>query len=162
VVPLELIAAAESAMRDSLSSGAALGYPMTGVRATMVAAEFDEALSNTVAFGMAGADAVRKGMDENVKLLEPWMRLVVDVPAGYGGNIIGDVSARRGEVKKYEVRSETEVAVIEAYAPLANLFDYIDAMRSQSQGRASVSMEPHQYREAPAEVLHRLLNPADY
>jgi elongation factor G len=162
VIPMEFESAALSAMRGSLESGAALGYPMMNVRATLVGAEMDEALSNAVAFEMAGADAIRKGMDENIKLLEPWMRLVVTVPGDYGGAIVGDINSRRGEVHRYDMRSDSNVAEIEAYAPLANLFDYIDAVRSLSQGRASTSMEPHAYKEAPPDVLHRLLNPTDY
>src|SRR5262249_40572852 len=144
-LPGELLSAALSAVSGSLESGAALGYPMMNVRATIVDAEMDEQLSTTVAFEMAGADAVRKGMEDNIKLLEPWMRLVVTVPGEYGGAIVGDVNARRGEVQRYDMKSESNVAEIEAFAPLANLFDYIDAVRSLSQGRASTSMEPHEY-----------------
>src|SRR5262249_3690989 len=132
VIPMEFEAAALSAMRGSLESGAALGYPLMDVRASLVGAEMDEALSRAVAFEMAGADAIRKGMDDNIKLLEPWMRLVVTVPGDYGGAIVGDINSRRGVVNNYRMESDTDVAVIEAYAPLANLFDYIDAVRSLS------------------------------
>lgn len=161
-IAAEFINAAVSSVRGAMESGAALGYPMMNVRATVVDLEVDEQLSTTVAFEMAGADAVRKGMDDNIALLEPWMKLVVRVPGDYSSGVVGDIGARRGEVKRYEMVSETNTAEIEAYAPLANLFDYIDAVRSLSQGRASTSMEPHTYKPAPDDVVHRLLHPEDY
>jgi elongation factor G len=161
VLPAEFVAAAEAGVRGALDSGE-LGYPVMNVRATIVNGEMDEQLSSDVAFQAAGADAVRKAMRDNMVLLEPWMKIMVVVPEVYGGGIIADVSSRKGEVKRYDMDSDTGVAQIEVYAPLANLFDYTESVRSISQGRAASAMEPFEYRPAPDEVLHRLLHPEDY
>ncbi len=160
-VPANFVAAAEAGVRGALDSGE-LGYPVMNVKATIVDAEMDEELSSETAFQAAGADAVRKAMRDNTKLLEPWMKVLVIVPAAYGGAIQGDLSARRGEVYGLSLQSESGVMQIEAHAPLGNLFDYIDAVRSLSQGRAASTMEPWQYKEAPPEVMHRLLHPEEY
>ena len=132
------------------------------VKATLVDGKADEELSSDVAFEAAGADAVRKAMRNNMDLLEPWMKLQVQVPAVYGGSIIADINARRGEVHRSEYESPDSLAEIEAHVPLATLFDYADKLRSLSQGRGASSMEPLKYGKAPAEVLDRLLHPEDY
>jgi elongation factor G len=93
-------------------------------------------------------------------LLEPWMRLQVQVPEEYVGSIIADIGARRGEVRT--LVSHERVGSVEAYVPLAGMFDYADKVRSLSQGRASSTMEPFEYRPAPDDVLRRLLHPEDY
>jgi elongation factor G len=161
LLPAEFVAAAEAGVRGALDSGE-LGYPVMNVQATIVDAEMDEQLSSEVAFAAAGADAVRRAMRDNMMLLEPWMKILVIVPNEYGGAIIGDINARKGEIDAYELGSETGVTQIVAHAPLANLFDYIDAVRSLSQGRAAPTMEPWAYKPAPEEVMHRLLHPEDY
>jgi elongation factor G len=150
---------AEQGVRGALESGE-LGYPVMNVKATIIGGQADLELSNDVAFQAAGADAVHKAMRENMLLLEPWMRLQVQVPEEYVGSIIADVGARRGEVRT--LVSQDRVGSIEAYVPLAGMFDYADKVRSLSQGRASSTMEPFEYRPAPEEVLRRLLHPEDY
>jgi elongation factor G len=99
-------------------------------------------------------------MRDNMVLLEPWMRLQVQVPDDYAGSIIADISSRRGSVQNFT--SENRVAIIEAFVPLAGMFDYADKVRSLSQGRANSSMEPFRYQPAPDEVLQRLLHPEDF
>jgi elongation factor G len=160
-LPEEFVAAAERGVRGALDSGE-LGYPMMNVKATIVDGKYDEEVSNEVAFEAAGADAVRKGMRDNMCLLEPWMRLQVQVPGVYGGAVNGDVSARRGEVNNFDLDTESDLANIVAHVPLANLFNYADSLRSLSQGRGSSTMEPLDYRPAPDDVLDRLLNPEKY
>jgi elongation factor G len=161
VIPPEWIAAAEAGVRGALDSGE-IGFPVMNVKATLVDAQKDDTLSNDVAFQAAGNDAVLKAMRGNMILLEPWMKVLVEVPEQFAGALIGDIGARRGEVKRFENRSEVGVAEIEAYAPMGNLFDYADKSRSLSQGRASYSMEPSAYKPAPHEVLDRLLHPENY
>jgi elongation factor G len=158
-LPPALLAAAEEGLRGGLESGE-VGYPVMNVRATIVGAEVHDETSNETAFQAAGADAVRQAMRHNVLLLEPWMKLQVQVPAEFVGPVIADVGARRGEVQKTEVLGP--LGTVEAYVPLAEMFDYADRVRSLSQGRASSTMEPHRYRPAPDEVLHRMLHPEDY
>ncbi len=157
----EWIAAAEAGVRGALDSGE-IGFPVMNVKATIVDAQKDDAMSSDVAFQAAGNDAVMKAMRGNMLLLEPWMKLLVEVPEQFGGALIGDIGARRGEVKRFENRSEIGVAEIEAYAPMGNLFDYADKSRSLSQGRASYTMEPSRYMPAPPDVLDRLLHPENY
>src|SRR5205807_6606999 len=100
-------------------------------------------------------------MRDNMTLLEPWMKVMVQVPAEYLGSLISDVGARKGEVDQAETVDHV-VGTMTAFVPLSNLFDYIDKVRSLSQGRASSTMEPFEYKPAPDEVMHRLLHPEDY
>jgi elongation factor G len=159
VVPPLLLAAAEQGVRGALDSGE-LGYPVMNVRATITGLEVDEQLSNDTAFAAAGADAVRKAMRDNMVLLEPWMRLRVEVPDEFVGSIIAYIGGLRGEVQN--VMTENRLGSVEAFVPLAGLFDYADRVRSLSQGRASSTMEPFRYQAAPDEVLQRLLHPEEY
>jgi elongation factor G len=155
-LPEHFVAAAEQGIRNALESGE-LGYPVMNVRATIVGGQMDEQLSNEAAFATAGMDAVHRAMRDNIVLLEPWMKLQVQVPPEYVGAVISDVGGRRGEV----TRADTEERVVEAVVPLAQMFDYADKVRSLSQGRAASTMEPYAYRPAPDEVLHALLHPEE-
>lgn len=157
----EFEAAAEAGVRGALESGN-LGFPMMGVRATIVDAAKDDQLSTDVAFNMAGAMAVNNAVRDNTDLLEPWMRLTAQVPEEFGGAIIGDIGARRGEVIQFEVQPDGIVAEVVAIAPMANLFDYADKARSLTQGRAAYSMEPLDYRKASDDVVNRILHPENY
>jgi elongation factor G len=157
-LPPLLAHAAEQGVRGALASGE-LGYPVMGIRATLLDAEMDEQASNETAFHYAGADAVRKAMRDNIVLLEPVMHLEVTVPEEFFGPISSDLNARRAEID--EVLTRGKLRIIEARVPLARMFDYAERARSLSQGRASYSMEPHAYGEAPPEVLHALLHPEE-
>jgi elongation factor G len=161
VMPEAFVAAAERGIRGALDSGE-LGFPVMNVMATVVDGEVNEELSTDVAFEAAGADAVRKAMRDNMDLLEPWMKLMVQVPEVYGGSMIADINARRGEIQQFGVPPDSNIAEIEAHVPLATLFDYADKLRSLSQGRGASSMEPLDYKRAPPDVLNRLLHPEDY
>jgi elongation factor G len=155
-LPPLLAQAAVSGLKNALQSGI-IGFPVMNVQATIVAAEFDPQLSNELAFESAGFDAVSKALRDNVTLLEPIMRLEVNVPDEFYGSVSGDLMARRAEITKTDSRGRWWV--IEAIVPLANMFDYADKVRSLSQGRASSSLEPHSYAPAPDEVLRRFQNP---
>jgi elongation factor G len=159
--PPLFVEAAKRGVRGTLDSGE-LGYPVMNVKATIVDLQIDEQLSNETAFEAAGADAVRKAMRDNMLLLEPWMKLTVQVPDEFAGAILGFVTSRRGSVENFEGGHDGRVATIEAHAPLRGLFDYADTLRSLSQGRASSTLEPLDYRPAPDEVLQRLLHPEDF
>ena len=152
------LAAAERGLRGALQSGE-LGYPVMGVRATLVDGAMDEQMSNETAFEAAAADAAHKAMRDNIVLLEPLMHLEVTLPEEYLGPVTADLNARRAEIK--ELLTRGKLRVIEALVPLARMFDYADKVRSLSQGRASSTMEPHSYAPAPDEVLHNLLHPED-
>jgi elongation factor G len=160
-LPETFLQAAEKGIRGALDSGE-IGFPVMNVRATILGGEINEELSNEIAFEAAGADAIRKAMRDNMLLLEPWMKLQVQVPETFGGAVIADLNARRGEVQQFELPPDGNLATIEAHVPLANLFDYADKLRSLTQGRGTSTMEPLDYRPAPDEVLRRLLHPEDY
>jgi elongation factor G len=157
-LPPELAAAAEQGLRGALGSGE-LGYPVMDVRATLLSAERDEEFSNETAFQAAGADAVHKALRDNILLLEPVMHLEVTVPEDYLGAVMADLQARHADIRELLVRGK--LRVIEALVPLARMFDYADKVRSLSQGRASATLEPAAYAEAPPEVLHALLHPEE-
>jgi elongation factor G len=160
-LPPELLAAAEQGVRGALESGN-LGYPLMNVKATLLDAVRDEQLSTEVAFQMAGAMAVADALRDNTDLLEPWMKLTVQVPAEYVGAITNDISKRRGEVDSIDTETEPGIGTIVAMVPLQQLFDYADKARSLTQGRAAYNIEPHDYRKASDETLDRLLHPEKY
>ncbi len=155
-----LLAAAENGIRGALDSGE-LGYPVMNVQATIVDAEMDLQSSNEVAFTAAGADAVRKAMRDNIVLLEPVMRLEVTVPEEAVGPVLSDLTARRATDVEVLAREKSKLRVVEATVPLRRMFDYMDKVRSLTQGRASATMEPHEYAPAPPEVLHAMLHPEE-
>jgi elongation factor G len=158
-LPPLFVMAAEHGVRGALQSGE-LGFPVMGVKATIIGAELDPQVSNDVAFQAAGADAVHKALRDNIVLLEPVMKLEVTVPEDYLGPVTADLNARRADITEILIRGK--LRVIEALVSLAQMFDYADKVRSLSQGRASSTMEPHSYRPAPEDVLQRLLHPEDF
>jgi elongation factor G len=157
LLPL-FLAAAEDGVRGALQTGE-FGYPVMGVKATITDGEMDPQLSNEMAFRVAGNDAVRKAMRDNLVLLEPVMKLEVTVPEEFLGAVTADLNGRRADIKDILVRGKLRVVLAEV--PLRLMFDYADKVRSLSQGRASSSLEPHSYREAPEEVVRAHLFPGE-
>jgi elongation factor G len=155
-LPPLFVASAEQGIRGALASGEQ-GYPVMNVRATITGGEMDEASSNETAFMQAGADAVHKAMKDNYVILEPVMRLEVQVPEDYLGPVQSDLNVRRADISNVHVRGK--LRVIEADVPLREMVDYADRVRSLSQGRASSSLEPRAYRPVPDEVFEQLTNP---
>ncbi len=147
-------AAIEQGIRAALSSGE-VGYPVIDVKVTLLDVQLHETETNEVACQIAAADAINHAVRENIVLLEPVMHLEVTVPEQYLGPITADLQARRAEITEMHVRGP--LRSVEALVPLARMFDYADAVRSLSQGRASYTMEPRQYAPAPDEVLRKLL-----
>jgi len=150
------IAAAERGLKSALQSGE-LGFPVMHVQAAIVNAVVDPERSNEVAFEAAANDAVLRAMKNNIILLEPIMKLNVTVPDEFLGNVISDLSARRATIERSE--SNGRYSEVEAFVPLAKMFDYADKVRSLTQGRASSTLEPHDYAPAPDEVLRSFTNP---
>ncbi len=139
-------------MKEEGEAGGQLGFPLTRLRITFVGGSFSDSETSETALRIAVADACRKGLAEGgIVLLEPIMRLEVSTPDEYVGDIVSDLNQRRGIVTKTHNRGK--LTVIEAETPLANLFGYTSAMRGLSQGRASASMEPLNYRPASSDVL---------
>ncbi|HET6573102.1 MAG TPA: elongation factor G [Fimbriiglobus sp.] len=154
-LPAALGHAAEEGLKDALQTGE-FGFPMLNVQAKVLEARFDPQLSSEEAFTRAAVEAYRDATRGNVQLLEPIMRVRVTTPAEFLGNVIGDLSARRGQVERQESVGG-DLFEVEAFVPLAELFDYADRVRSLSQGRAVSTMEPQSYEAAPDKVRRELL-----
>jgi elongation factor G len=151
-----LLTAASEVLAEHGEGGGSLGFPLMHVRTTVLDAQVHETESNELAFRLAAADAFNKGLREaGIVLLEPIMRLEVTVPEEHLGEIVSDLQQRRAMITRTQARGNC--TVIEARAPLANLFGYAGAMRGLSQGRATCTMEPSSYGPAPPEVLESFL-----
>jgi elongation factor G len=157
-----IAAALEQGIRGALESGQ-IGYPVINVRAIVEGLTDSPEVApsnNEIAVQAAAADAVNRAMRDNMALLEPIMRVEVAVPEESLGPVTADLSARRAEIQASSPRGKWWVVV--ALAPLRTMFDYADALRSLSQGRASSTMEPHSYAAAPDEVLKAILEGGAY
>jgi len=155
-LPENFLAAALEVLREHSEGGGSLGFPLMHVKTTVLGGETHETESNELAFKFAAADAFDRGLREaGIVLLEPIMRLEVTVPEENLGEIVGDLQQRRAVIVRTHHRGRN--TVIEAHAPLANLFGYSNAMRGLTQGRATCTMEPHSYGPAPPEVLESFL-----
>ncbi|AWM36661.1 Elongation factor G [Gemmata obscuriglobus] len=154
--PVALLAAAEKTLADLLQTGE-MGYPMMNAQARIIDAKFDPQLSTEDAFINAAVRAYRQATEGNVQLLEPIMKVTVSTPLSFVGNITGDMARRRAQIESQDTGSAGDMAEVVATVPLSELFTYANEVRSLSQGRAAMSMEPHSYAEAPASVLKQLL-----
>ena len=151
-LPEEFLTPVVEVLSERGDGGGSLGFPLMHVKITVLGGEVHETGSNELAFRYAAGDAFEKALREaGIVLLEPIMRLEVTVPEEHLGDIMGDLQQRRAIIVRTHVRARN--TVIEAHAPLANLFGYSSAMRGLSQGRATCTMEPHSYGPAPADVL---------
>jgi elongation factor G len=157
-----VVAAVEQGVRGALESGQ-YGFPVINVRATVTALQDSPEVTpsvNEMAAQIAAADAVNKAMRDHMSLLEPIMKVEVVVPEESLGPVTADLSARRAEIQSSTPRGRWWV--VEALAPLKEMFDYADKLRSLSQGRASSTMEPHSYGPAPESVLRAILEGEAY
>ena len=151
VVPKEYIPAVSKGIEEQMGNGVLAGFPLLGVRATLHDGSFHEVDSNEMAFKIAGSMAMKKGaLEANPALLEPIMKVEVITPEEYVGDIIGDLNSRRGNVGGMDQRGNARS--IDAMVPLANMFGYINTLRSMSQGRAQYSMQFDHYEQVPQAV----------
>ena len=156
VLPEQFLAPALEVLTEQGEGGGSLGFPLMHVKITVLGGEVHETGSTELAFRYAAGDAFEKALRAaGIVLLEPIMRLEVTVPEEHVGDIVGDLQQRRAIIVRTHTRGRN--TVIEAHAPLANLFGYSSAMRGLSQGRATCTMEPHSYGPAPADVLEGFL-----
>ena len=157
-LPAEMAEAVEAGLLDGAGTGVLARYPMMDLAARVTAVEMGEPESaSPIAFRTAAVMAFREAaLAAKPEMLEPIMRLVIVTPAESVGEIIGDVNARRGQVRDMEERGGTKV--VHAEVPLAELFGYATAIRSLSRGRASYTMEPGAFAVAPRAVKEQLLN----
>ena len=135
--------------------GILAGFPVINVKAELYDGASHDVDSSVMAFEVAARAAFREGMREaGPKLLEPIMRVEVVTPEDYMGDIIGDLNSRRGQVSDMETRGNARVVL--AMVPLANMFGYVNTLRSMSQGRAQYSMHFDNYSEVPRQVAEEV------
>lgn len=156
-VPREFIPAVEKGLRETLPAGVVAGYPVVDVKVTLFDGSYHDVDSNENAFKMAASMAFKDGMRKaDPILLEPMMAVEVETPEDYFGDLMGDLSSRRGMIQGMEDNASGKV--IRAEVPLAEMFGYSTTMRSLSQGRATYSMEFKHYTEAPRNVAEAVVN----
>jgi len=154
-VPKEYVPAIDRGIREAMLSGVIGGYPVQGVKAVLFDGSYHEVDSSEIAFHIAGSmafkDAMRKG---DPVLLEPVMKVDVTAPEEYMGDVIGDITGRRGRIDGMEARSNAQV--VHCFVPLAEMFGYATDLRSKTQGRGVYSMEVHHYEQAPKNIQDRI------
>jgi len=157
-VPREFIPAVEKGLNETLPNGVLAGFPVVDVKVTLFDGSYHDVDSNENAFKMAASIAFKDGMRKaNPVLLEPMMAVEVETPEDFMGNVMGDLSGRRGMVQGMEDQAGG-IKVIKAEVPLAEMFGYSTTMRSLSQGRATYTMEFKHYSEAPKNVAEAIIN----
>jgi elongation factor G len=156
-IPREFIAPSENGMREALENGVIAGYPMVDVKAELIYGSYHDVDSSEMAFKIAGPMAIKEAVKRaNPVILEPIMNVEVVCPNDYMGDILGDLSARRGKIGGMTQRGEAQV--IAASVPLSEMFGYSTKLRSQSQGRAVYSMEFSHYEEVPKSKAEEIMN----
>ncbi len=156
VVPREYIPAVEAGLKDSLANGVLAGFPLIDVKATLVDGSYHDVDSNEMAFKVAASLAVKKAAQAcNPVLLEPVMKVEVVMPEEYLGDIMGNITARRGRVEGMEARGNAQV--VRAMVPLAEMFGYATTLRSSTQGRGTFSMVFDHYEEVPKSVSEEII-----
>jgi elongation factor G len=157
VFPQEFVPAVEEGLRESLDSGVLAGYTMVDLRVTLVGGTFDEEESSEMAFKAAAAIALRNGAEQAAPvLLEPVMKVEAVSPDEFSGAILGDLSARGGQIEGLEARG-IGMQGVRAMAPLAEMFGYATDLRSMTQGRGTFTMEFDHYDVVSLEILDRIL-----
>ncbi|MDR2098825.1 MAG: elongation factor G [Rickettsiales bacterium] len=154
-VPKEYIPGVEKGLNMAKETGVLAGYPCTDFKATLVDGAYHDVDSSVLAFEIASRAAFREGIPQaGPKLLEPIMKVEIVTPDEYMGDIIGDINSRRGQVGSME--TEGNARVVTAMVPLANMFGYVNTLRSQSQGRAQYSMVFDHYADVPGSVSEEI------
>ena len=158
VVPREFIPAVDKGLQDAITSGVLAGFPVVDIKFTLFDGSYHDVDSNENAFRMAASMAFKEGVKKaSPTLLEPMMAVEVETPEDYMGNVMGDLSSRRGIVQGMEDQAGG-IKVVKAEVPLSEMFGYATSLRSLSQGRATYSMEFKHYTEAPKNVADAVIN----
>lgn len=155
-VPKEYISPAEQGMKEACESGVIAGYPLIDVKATLVDGSYHDVDSSEMAFKIAGSMAIKEGVQKaSPVLLEPMMKVEVEVPEDFMGNVIGDLNSRRGQIEAQAM--EEGISKVTAKVPLAEMFGYATDIRSKTQGRGIFSMEFSHYEEVPRNVAEAIV-----
>ncbi len=159
-IPKEYIPAVEAGVRGAMESGVIAGYNVVDCKVTLIDGSFHEVDSSELAFKIAGSMAFKEAMKKaDPILLEPVMKVVVVVADEYMGDVVGDISSRRGQIQSLESAMGTQM--ITAQVPLSEMFGYATSLRSATQGRGTYSMEPSCYVEVPKQKLETLIGGYD-
>jgi elongation factor G len=155
-VPREYIPSVSRGIEDAMQMGVLAGYPLVGIKATLIDGAYHDVDSSEMAFKIAGSMALKEAVPRaNPVLLEPVMDVEVRTPEEYMGDVIGDLNSRRGMIQSMEDASG--VKVVKATVPLSEMFGYIGDLRSKTQGRAVYSMQFHSYGEVPKNVADEII-----
>ncbi|MBD5143858.1 MAG: elongation factor G [Oscillospiraceae bacterium] len=155
-VPKEYIPAVEAGVKGAMQAGILAGYQVVDVKVELYDGSYHEVDSSEMAFKIAGSMAFKEAMRKaQPALMEPIMKVSVIAPDDYLGNIIGDLSSRRGEILGQETRPGT--VQVDALVPLSEMFGYSNNLRSNTQGRGQYSMEPHSYKEVPKNIAETIM-----
>jgi elongation factor G len=156
VIPGEFIGPAEQGMREALENGVKAGYPMVDVKAELVDGSYHDVDSSEMAFKIAGSMAIQEGARKaDPVLLEPVMAVEVVTPEDFLGDVIGDLSRRRGKVQGQDQRGNA--LAVQAYVPLGEMFGYATELRSMTQGRATYTMQFERYEEVPSNIAEEIV-----
>ena len=156
VIPKEYIPAVDAGIQDAIASGVLAGYPMVDLRVSLIFGSYHDVDSSEMAFRIAGSIAIKKAARQaDPVLLEPIMAVEVVTPDDYMGDVIGDLSARRGRVEGMEQVGNNQV--IRAQVPLSEMFGYATDLRSKTQGRATYTMQFHAYQEVPDSIAAEII-----
>ncbi|HVQ07848.1 MAG TPA: elongation factor G [Allosphingosinicella sp.] len=154
-VPKEYIPSVEKGMRETAETGSLIGFPIIDFSVELVDGKYHDVDSSALAFEICARGAMREAAQKaGIKLLEPIMKVEVVTPEDYLGDVIGDLNSRRGQIQGTDSRGNAQV--VEAMVPLANMFGYVNELRSFSQGRAQYSMQFSHYDEVPANVAEEV------
>jgi elongation factor G len=155
-IPREYIPSVDAGAQDAMQYGVLAGYPLVGLKVTLLDGAYHEVDSSEMAFKIAGSMALKEAARRaNPVLLEPMMAVEVTTPEDYMGDVIGDLNSRRGQIQAMEERAGTRV--VKALVPLSEMFGYVGDLRSRTQGRANYSMQFDSYAEVPANVAKEII-----
>jgi elongation factor G len=154
-IPKEYIPSVEKGMRETAATGSLIGFPIIDFEISLYDGAYHDVDSSALAFEIAGRAAMREAAQKSgIKLLEPIMRVEVVTPEDYLGDVIGDMNSRRGQIQGTDTRGNAQT--VEAMVPLANMFGYVNQLRSFTQGRAQYSMHFSHYDEVPTNVAEEI------
>jgi len=155
-VPREYIPSVEAGIKESMENGVLAGYPLIDVKATLYDGTYHDVDSSEMAFKIAGSLSLREAKSKcNPVLLEPLMKVEIEIPEEYLGDVMGDVTSRRGRVDGMEARGNAQL--VKAYVPLAEMFGYATALRSNTQGRGTYTMFFDHYEEVPKGIAEEII-----
>lgn len=155
VIPKEYIPAVEKGIKEAMAGGVLAGYEVLGVQATLKHGSFHDVDSNEMAFGIAGSMALKEGVAKaKPVILEPVMKVDIEVPEEFMGDVIGDISSRRGRVDKME--TDKGVSNVSTVVPLANMFGYATDIRNKTKGQGTFTMEFLAYEEVPPNIAEEI------